>query len=60
MNIGISLFSGQQPLDTAVMAQQAEALGFASLWMGEHPVIPVQSTSPRSWSPRRRPHPGFL
>src|SRR5438445_11882541 len=46
MPIGISLFSGRQPLDTAVMAQKAEALGFDSLWMGEHPIIPVQSSSP--------------
>jgi probable F420-dependent oxidoreductase len=46
MNIGISLFSGQQPLDTAVMAQKAEALGFDALWMGEHPIIPVHSSSP--------------
>src|SRR5262245_1256975 len=46
MHIGISLFSGRQPLDTAVMAQQAEALGFDSLWMGEHPIIPVQNSSP--------------
>jgi len=46
MNIGISLFSGRQPLDTAVVAQKAEALGFDSLWLGEHPVIPVHSTSP--------------
>src|SRR5256712_4162449 len=45
MNIGIALFSGRQPLDTAVMAQKAEALGFDSLWMGEHPIIPVQSSS---------------
>ncbi len=46
MNIGISLFSGQQPLDPAVVAQKAEALGFDSLWMGEHPVMPVHSTAP--------------
>ncbi len=46
MNIGISLFSGQRPLDAAVVAQKAEALGFDSLWLGEHPVIPVHSTSP--------------
>jgi probable F420-dependent oxidoreductase len=46
MNIGISLFSGQQPLDTAVMAQKAEELGFDALWMGEHPIIPVHSSSP--------------
>jgi probable F420-dependent oxidoreductase len=46
MNIGISLFSGRQPLDAAVVAQKAEALGFDSLWLGEHPVMPVHSTSP--------------
>jgi probable F420-dependent oxidoreductase len=46
MNIGISLFSGRQPIDAAVVAQKAEALGFDSLWLGEHPVIPVHSSSP--------------
>jgi probable F420-dependent oxidoreductase len=46
MNIGVSLFPGQQPIDAAGVAQKAEALGFDSLWMGEHPVIPVHSTSP--------------
>ena len=45
MPIGISLFSGRQPLDTAVMAQKAEALGFDALWMGEHPIIPVHGSS---------------
>ena len=46
MNIGISLFSAQHPLDPAVVAQKAEALGFDSLWLGEHPVMPVHSTAP--------------
>jgi probable F420-dependent oxidoreductase len=46
MQVGISLFSGRQPLDTAVVAQKAEALGFDSIWVGEHPVMPVHSTSP--------------
>ncbi|MGE3536506.1 MAG: LLM class F420-dependent oxidoreductase [Candidatus Tectimicrobiota bacterium] len=46
MQIGISLFPGPQPIDVAVVAQQAEALGFASFWMGEHPVMPVQSSAP--------------
>jgi probable F420-dependent oxidoreductase len=45
MNIGISLFAGERPLDTAAVAQQAEALGFDSLWLGEHPIIPVHSTT---------------
>ena len=46
MNIGVSLFSARHPIDPAVVAQKAEALGFDSLWLGEHPVIPVHSTSP--------------
>jgi len=45
MNIGVSLFPGQQPIDPAVVAQKAEALGFDSLWLGEHPVLPVHSTA---------------
>jgi probable F420-dependent oxidoreductase len=51
MNIGISLFSGRQPLDTAVVAQKAEALGFDSLWLGEHPIIPVQVATRYQGSP---------
>ena len=51
MNIGISLFSGRQPVDVAVVAQKAEALGFDSLWVGEHPIMPVHSTSPFPGSP---------
>src|ERR1043166_10080800 len=45
MNVGISLFPGQHPVDVAVVAQKAEALGFDSLWLGEHPVIPVHTTA---------------
>jgi probable F420-dependent oxidoreductase len=46
MQIGLSLFPAQRPIDAAVVAQKAEALGFDSLWLGEHPVMPVHSTSP--------------
>ena len=46
MKTGVSLFPGPHPIDAAVVAQKAEALGFDSLWVGEHPVMPVQSTSP--------------
>src|SRR5712664_4938657 len=54
MRIGISLFSGPQPLDVAVVARQAEALGFDSLWVGEHPIMPVHSASPFPGSPDGR------
>jgi hypothetical protein len=32
MHSGLSLFSGRQPLDTAVMAQKGDALGGDALW----------------------------
>lgn len=45
MKMGVALLFAQQPVDAAVIAQRAEALGFDSLWMGEHPIIPVHSTA---------------
>ncbi len=51
MKIGIMMFPTRHPVDVAVAAQQAEALGFDSLWVGEHPIMPVQSTSPFPGSP---------
>src|SRR4030095_15908182 len=46
MHSGMSLFSGRQPLDTAVMAQKAEALRCDALWKGEHASLPVQRFPP--------------
>ncbi len=46
MNIGISVPLPAYTIDPAFMAQKAEALGFASIWYAEHPVVPVHSTSP--------------
>jgi alkanesulfonate monooxygenase SsuD/methylene tetrahydromethanopterin reductase-like flavin-dependent oxidoreductase (luciferase family) len=46
MNIGIFLSPSPHPIDPAVVAQKAEALGFDSLWVGEHPIMPVHSTTP--------------
>ena len=51
MKIGIMMFPTRHPVDVAVVAQKAEALGFDSLWVGEHPIMPVQSTSPFPGSP---------
>lgn len=44
MPIGISLFPSAQPVDPAVVAQRAEALGFDALWVGEHPILPVHTS----------------
>jgi len=54
MKIGVLMFPTRQPVDVAVVARQAEALGFDSLWLGEHPVMPVHSTSPFPGSPDGR------
>ena len=51
MKIGIMMFPTRHPVDVAVVAQKAEALGFDSLWVGEHPIMPVHSTSPFPGSP---------
>jgi hypothetical protein len=46
MHSGMSLFSGRQPLDTAVMARKAEALGCDALWRGEHAILSVHGFPP--------------
>src|SRR5262249_185877 len=54
MKYGILMFPTQHPVDVAVVARQTEALGFDSLWVGEHPIMPVYSTSPFPGSPDGR------
>jgi probable F420-dependent oxidoreductase len=46
MNIGISTTATAQSGDLAEIARQVEALGYDSLWIPEHPVIPLQRTTP--------------
>ncbi len=41
MNIGITVPATQETKNMAEIAHRVEALGFESLWIGEHPVIPV-------------------
>lgn len=45
MQIGVFLPVNAQALDIAELAQRAEAAGFESMWMPEHPVMPVTTTS---------------
>ena len=45
MQIGVFLPVNAQSLDIAELAQKAEAAGFESMWMPEHPVMPVTTTS---------------
>ena len=46
MKIGISMFLSSNTIDVAVLAQKAETLGFESLWVPEHPIIPVTYSTP--------------
>ena len=46
MKIGISVPSiVGAPVDVAVLAQKAEKLGFDSIWVPEHPILPVHTAS---------------
>jgi probable F420-dependent oxidoreductase len=46
MNIGILTIAAAESGDLAEVARQAEALGYDSLWIPEHPVIPVNHQTP--------------
>lgn len=46
MDIGISTFPTAYSTDIAVMAKRAEELGFDSLWVTEHPILPVNTKTP--------------
>ena len=45
MKIGVSTTITDHSINVAALARRAEELGFDSLWLGEHPVFPVTSTS---------------
>lgn len=51
MNIGVNMTLSSRSIDVAVLAQKAESLGFESLWLPEHPVIPVHVTTRYQGSP---------
>ena len=46
MNIGISTTATARSGDLAEVARQVEALGYDSLWIPEHPVIPIDRKTP--------------
>ena len=45
MEIGVSMAILGDSIDVAQLAEKAESLGFESLWLPEHPIIPVNPTS---------------
>ena len=46
MNIGILMTATAQSGDLAEYARKVESLGFDSLWIPEHPVIPIGHKTP--------------
>lgn len=46
MNVGLSTSPTQHTIDIAVVAKHAEDLGFDSIWVPEHPIIPVHTETP--------------
>ena len=51
IHIGVMLFPTPHPVDIAVVAHKSEALGCDALWLGEHPIMPVQSAAHFRGSP---------
>jgi probable F420-dependent oxidoreductase len=51
MKIGVNMTLSSQSIDVAVLARKAESLGFESLWLPEHPIIPVHVTTRYQGSP---------
>ena len=45
MEIGVFLPLSAEAMDVAELAQRAEAAGFESMWMPEHPIMPAHTTS---------------
>ncbi len=51
MKIGVNTRFSSQSMDVALIAQKAESLGFESLWLPEHIVMPVHVTTRYQGSP---------
>jgi probable F420-dependent oxidoreductase len=51
MKIGVNMGVSSRSMDIVAMAHKAESLGFESLWLPEHSVMPVQVTTRYQGSP---------
>jgi len=54
MKVGVFILASEQAADPAVVAKKAEDLGFASFWVPEHAILPVNYTSRYPGSPDGR------
>ena len=52
-SIGLTMFVTAETIDIVTLAKQAEALGFESLFVPEHPIIPVAMSTPFSGGGQR-------
>ena len=51
MDVGLNMSISTNSIDVAEIAARAEALGFESIWLPEHPVMPVNTASKYPGSP---------
>ncbi len=51
MKIGVLSFLTDYSIDVAVVAKRAEELGYSTFWVPEHPILPVNTSSPWPGSP---------
>jgi probable F420-dependent oxidoreductase len=58
MNVGLILVVTTKTGDVAALAKRAEAVGFDSLWIPEHPVIPSGPLTPFPFAPSLPEHYG--
>lgn len=51
MKIGMLAVLNEHSVDPATFARHAEALGFESIWLPDHPVMPVHTSTPLPETP---------
>ena len=51
MKVGVNVAVNSETGDIGAFAKKAEDLGFQSLWMAEHPIIPIHTTSKYGGTP---------
>ena len=51
MKVGVNVAVNSNTGDVGAFAKKAEDLGFQSLWMAEHPIMPVHTTSKYGGTP---------
>ena len=51
MDVGLNMSISTNSIDVAEIAAKAEALGFESIWLPEHPVMPINTASKYPGSP---------